>query len=31
MSKSLFEVGTKAEFNALEKKDDNVMYWITDT
>ena len=31
MSKSLFEVGTKAQFDALEVKDDSVMYWITDT
>ena len=27
----LFEVGTKAQFNALKVKDDNVIYWITDT
>ena len=31
MSKSLFEVGTKSEFDALKTKDDSVMYWITDT
>lgn len=31
MSKSLFEIGTKAQFDSLETKDDSVMYWITDT
>ena len=31
MSKSLFEIGTKAEYEALIKKDEDVMYWITDT
>lgn len=27
----LFEVGTKAQFNALKVKDENIIYWITDT
>ena len=27
----LFEVGTKAQFNALKTKDENIIYWITDT
>ena len=27
----LFEVGTKAQFDALKVKDNNVMYWLTDT
>ena len=27
----LFEVGTRAQFDALKIKDDNVMYWLTDT
>ena len=31
MSKSLFEIGTKAEYESLIKKDEDVMYWITDT
>ena len=31
MSKSLFEIGTKAEYEALAIKDEDVMYWITDT
>ena len=27
----LFEVGTRAQFDALKAKDNNVMYWLTDT
>lgn len=27
----LFEVGTRAQFDALKVKDNNVMYWLTDT
>ena len=27
----LFEIGTKAEFSTLKTKDDNILYWLTDT
>ena len=27
----LFEVGTKTQFDALKVKDENIIYWITDT
>ena len=27
----IFKVGTKALYNALEQKDTNTLYWLTDT
>lgn len=31
MANVIFKVGTKALYNALEQKDTNTLYWITDT
>ena len=31
MANVIFKVGTKALYDALEQKDSNTLYWLTDT
>ena len=31
MANVIFKVGTKSLYNALEQKDTNTLYWLTDT